>query len=159
MSELLAHLDRQVRSSRSLLGIVLAQSAAIRERDVDAILARLAEIQGEMGQRAQLEGERERLIGAAAAQLGIPTGDVDLEAMLELEDPSTHAVLRGLSAELKGLVAETARMHEQNRILIRQELSFVDHLMRLLSGGGEGAYSPRGATHVPQIANAVNATA
>ena len=45
---------------------------------------------------------------------------------------------RALSAELRGTLSETARIHGQNRVLIRQELAFLDHLMRVLSGTPEG---------------------
>ena len=44
----------------------------------------------------------------------------------------TRERARELSAELRGLLAEIERVHDQNRILIRQELSFLDHLMRLM---------------------------
>ena len=40
---LLVHLDAQIASAGRLLSSVLAQGAAIRGRDVEAVLARLAE--------------------------------------------------------------------------------------------------------------------
>ena len=61
--------------------------------------------------------------------------------------------------DLDGVLTETARVHDQNRLLVRQELSFLDHLMRLLSGTPQSGYSATGGTAVPQIANAVNAHA
>ena len=64
-AELLVHLDTQIDSARRLLALVLAQGKAIRERDVDAVLARLADIQTEMGRRGALEQDR---TGAAAAR-------------------------------------------------------------------------------------------
>ena len=57
-AELLAHLDTQIGSARRLLALVLEQGKAIRARDVDAVLARLAEIQTEMGRRGGLEQDR-----------------------------------------------------------------------------------------------------
>jgi hypothetical protein len=159
VSAILAHLDRQVESARRLLGIVLAQTDSIRRRDVEGVLVKLAELQGEMVHRTQLEQEREELIVSAAGRLGIPPSEVDLEAMLTLEPLADVARARSQSAELKGLVSETARVHEQNRLLTRQELSFLDHLMRLLSGTPQSGYSAKGTSHSPQIANAVNAHA
>ena len=44
-AELLAHLDGQIASAQRLLRLVLTQGEAIRKRDVDAVLARLADIQ------------------------------------------------------------------------------------------------------------------
>ena len=159
MSVILAHLDKQVESARRLLGIVIEQSAAIRKQDVEAVLVKLAELQGEMVTRAQLEQERDHLIQSAAVQLGVPADEVDLEAMLTLEPQLDGQRARTLSAELKGLVNETARVHDQNRLLVRQELSFLDHLMRVLSGTPQSGYSKSGSTATPQIANAVNAHA
>jgi len=45
---LLRHLDDQLTSARRLLDAVLRQGAAIRNKDVDGVLARLAELQTEM---------------------------------------------------------------------------------------------------------------
>jgi hypothetical protein len=159
MSELVAHLDRQVRSTRRLLGIVISQATAIRERDVETVLSKLGELQGEMVQRAQLEQERDGLMKRSAALLRIDPAEVDIDALVTLETPQDAVVARDLSAELKGLLAETARLHDRNRALIRQELSFLDHLMRMLSGTMRTGYSPDGMTRAPQALNAVNATA
>ena len=159
MSTVVEHLDRQVESARRMLGIVLSQSAAIRDRDVEGVLVKLAELQGEMVHRAHLEQERDVLIRSASATLGMAPADVDLEAMLTLEPLGDSQHARSLSAELKGLVSETSRVHDQNRLLVRQELSFLDHLMRLLSGTPQSGYSATGLTDTPQLANAINARA
>jgi len=159
VSTLVAHLDRQIESARRLLAIVIEQSAAIRTQDVEGVLVKLAELQGEMVTRTQLEHERDQLIQAAAARLGIPADEVDLETMLALDPQVDGRHARHLSAELRGLVTETSRVHDQNRLLVRQELSFLDHLMRVLSGTPQSGYSKSGSTARPQIANAVNAHA
>ena len=62
-----------------------------------------------------------------------------------------------MSAELRGLLTEIGQVHTCNRVLIRQELSFLDHLMRVLSGAPEAGYSQTGWTHAPQTANVVDA--
>jgi hypothetical protein len=159
MSAIIGHLGKQVESARRLLGIVIDQSAAIRKQDVEGVLVKMAELQGEMVTRTQLEQERDHLINAAATMLGVGPDEVDLEAMLTLEPQLDGQLARNLSAELKGLVTETARVHEQNRLLVRQELSLLDHLMRVLSGTPQSGYSASGSSAVPQIANAVNAHA
>ena len=64
-AELLVHLDQQISSARHLLKLVLAQGSAIRERDTEAVLARLAEIQSEMVRRGKLESERTSLLQRA----------------------------------------------------------------------------------------------
>ena len=158
MSILIEHLDRQVESARRLLGIVIEQSSFIRQQDVEGVLVKLAELQGEMVTRAQLEQERDHLIQLAATALGVAPHEVDLDAMLALEPQLDGQRARSLSAELKGLITEMARLHEQNRLLVRQELSFLDHLMRVLSGTPQSGYSAAGVSSTPQITNAINAT-
>ena len=67
--------------------------------------------------------------------------------MLDARAPARRPARRAtLSAELKGLVTETSRVHDQNRLLVRQELSFLDHLMRVLSGTPQSGYSARRAS-------------
>ena len=56
------HLSLQIASGQRLLDLVLRQGTAIRERDVEAVLARLADIQVEMVARETLERERTELI-------------------------------------------------------------------------------------------------
>lgn len=159
MNELLEHLDAQLASSRRLLGVVLAQGEAIRRQDVESVLARLRDIQAEIAERAKLERERDRLLGNAAAALGLAPDAVDLESLLAAEPADVAAQARTKSAELRGLVAEIGRVHTQNRVLIRQELAFVEHLMRALAGVPQGGYTPAGVgTHAPSLA-AVDARA
>jgi hypothetical protein len=146
VSALLAHLERQLQSSRRLLEIVLRQNSAIRRQDVETVLASLADVQAEMAHRARLETERETILRTAAVKRGIAPDAIDLDTLL-LDEPSTDAhKARAMSGELYGLVSEVGRVHEQNRVLLRQELTFLDHLMRVLSGTPQGGYSAGGMT-------------
>jgi len=144
-AELLAHLDGQVGSAQRLLRLVLAQGEAIRKRDVDAVLARLADIQTEMGRRARLEHERVGVLQSAAALLGLPAHQVTLERLCALITPEGARAARERSAELRGLLGEIAREHGINRALMRQELAFLSHLTRLVGGETEPGYTPGGA--------------
>jgi hypothetical protein len=139
-TEVLAHLDAQLDSARRLLDIVLRQGVAIRRQEVDEVLARLSDLQVEMELRAQLEQQRTGLLNRAGAQLGVPGHAITLEAMATLMDPATAATARGRSAELRGLLAEIQREHTVNRALMRQELSFLDHLTRMMSGQEDLGY-------------------
>jgi hypothetical protein len=125
------HLDLQIASAQRLLDLVLRQGAAIRERDVEAVLARLADIQVEMAARESLESERTELIRRAAARLGVQPVEVGLPALAGLAPPAEGERLLARSAELRGLLAEIAREHGINRALMRQELTFLDHLLRI----------------------------
>ena len=141
-AELLVHLDAQINSARHLLKLVLAQGAAIRERDTEAVLARLADIQNEMVRRGKLETDRTGLLQRAGAALGLPATAVTLERLCQLVTPAAATAAMQRSAELRGLLSEIAREHGINRALMRQELAFLSHLTRLMGGEPEGAYAP-----------------
>jgi len=143
-AELLVHLDSQINSARGLLKLVLAQGSAIRERDSDAVLARLADIQSEMVRRGALEQERTQLLQRAGAALGVPATAVTLERLCALVTPGAAQAAMQRSAELRGLLAEIAREHGINRALMRQELTFLSHLTRLIGQETEPGYRPPG---------------
>jgi hypothetical protein len=143
-AELLGHLDVQLASARRLLELVLAQGAAIRERDVDGVLGRLADIQGEMARRGGLEQDRAALLQRAAAAHGTGPAQVTLEHLCALVTPGAATAARERSAELRGLLAEIAREHGINRALMRQELAFLSHLTRLVGREAEPGYRPAG---------------
>jgi FlgN protein len=143
-AELLVHLDGQLASARHLLQLVLAQGAAIRARDVDGVLGRLADIQTEMVRRGSLEQDRAALLQRAGAALGILPTDVTVERLCALVTPGAAQAVRDRSAELRGLLAEIAREHGINRALMRQELAFLSHLTRLIGQDTEPGYRPTG---------------
>ena len=155
-AELLVHLDRQIASARRLLGFVLAQGTAIRARDVEAVLARLAEIQSEMVARAKLETERTGLLQRAGIALGVPAAQVTLERLCALVTPAAARSAMERSAELRGLLAEIAREHGINRALMRQELTFLAHLTRLLGQEPEPGYRPPGGAPTPPAHRALD---
>ncbi|MFN8201140.1 MAG: flagellar export chaperone FlgN [Solirubrobacteraceae bacterium] len=138
----IAHLDAQLASARRLLDTVLRQGAAIRRQDVDDVLARMTDLQSEMEHRAGLELQRTDLLAQAGAQLGVAGHAITLAAMTTLMAAHEAAGATERSAELRGLLAEIAREHAVNRALMRQELAFLDHLMRLMSGSADLGYRP-----------------
>jgi flagellar FlgN protein len=145
----LSHLDVQIASARRLLGTILAQGAAIRARDVESVLAHLSEVKTEMGHRAALEEQRTNLLVRAGLALGVPATQVTLDAMTMLMPVNEGARARQRSAELRGLLAEIAREHGINRALMRQELAFLDHLVRLIGQEPDTGYRPGGNESVP----------
>jgi FlgN protein len=144
-AELLAHLDVQIASAQKLLSMVLSQGVAIRAREVDGVLAQLAEIQAEMARRGALEQDRAALLQRAGAALGVPAAHVTLERLCALVTPGAAQAARDRSAELRGLLAEIAREHGINRALMRQELAFLSHLTRLIGNEAEAGYRPDGS--------------
>jgi hypothetical protein len=144
-AELLVHLDTQINSARHLLKLVLAQGAAIRQRDTDAVLARLADIQSEMVRRGALEQERASLLQRAGAALGVPATQVTLERLCALVTPGAAAGGVQGSADLRGLRSEIAREAGIKRALMRQELTFLSHLTRLIGQEPQAGYGRPGA--------------
>jgi hypothetical protein len=139
--DLVAHLDAQIASARRLLDAVLRQGQAIRAREVEEVMARLADIQAEMGRRAARGAHRAAILTAAGSALGIPPHTVTIESLAQLLPPAHAAAALERSAQLRGLLAEVVREHAINRVLMRQELSFLDHLMRELGAEPDTGYA------------------
>ena len=154
--DVLHHLDEQIDSARRLLASILSQGSAIRERDVENVLARLGDIKVEMELRGRLEADRTDLLVRAGTQLGVPAAAVTLEAMTSLMSPLVAEQARERSAELRGLLDEVAREHGINRALMRQELAFLDHLVRMLGAEPEGGYKPTGPAPRPASHHVLN---
>ena len=146
----LEHLDEQLASGRRLLDAVQRQGVATRRQDVDAVLACLTEIQGEMERRGKLEQERTALLMGAAGQLARQPHEVTLDALASLMAPAEGAAAHERSSELRGLLAEIQREHHVNRALMRQELAFLDHLVRTFAADEQPAYRPP-AQSGPQV--------
>jgi len=144
--ELLAHLDAQIASARSLLSVVLEQGAAIRVRDVHAVVRLAGILRGEMGRRQLLEEERTRLLARSGERLGMPAAAVTLAGLCMLMDRADAARAEALSAELKGLLRELQREHSCNQALMQIELGFLDHLMGMLSFDGTNGYDTQGSS-------------
>ena len=59
--------------------------------------------------------------------------------------PAEADLARARSAELRGLLAEIARVHGINRALMRQEMAFLDHLTRIIGAEPQTGYRPPSA--------------
>jgi hypothetical protein len=143
--EVLAHLDAQLASARSLLGVVLEQGGAIRARDVDAVVRLAGILRGEMGRRQLLEEQRGRLLARCGQRLGVPPETVTLSGVRSLMSEADAELADSRSAELRGLLHELQREHTTNRALMQIELGFLDHLMGMLALDGVSGYDPRGS--------------
>jgi len=155
--DVLAHLEAQLASTQRLLQAVLAQGVAIRAQDVDGVVRQVATFQAEMERRARLEEDRARLLIRAGALLNLAPAAVTLSQLSALMSPADAQLAHARSAELQGLLAELQREHACNQALMRQELAFLDHLLRLVdpsAPGDAGAYTAGGIrpAHVPYTA-------
>jgi hypothetical protein len=142
-NDVLGHLHAQIASARHLLDLILQQGRAIRARDVDGVLNRLGAIQAEVERRTHLEAARTDLLTRAGQALGIPAQAVTMRQLVTLMPPAEAQHAMAQSAQLTGLLNEVAREHGVNRALMRQELTFLSHLTRLVGGSEpEGTYRP-----------------
>jgi hypothetical protein len=144
--DVLAHLDAQIESARSLLGVVLEQGAAIRARDVQTVVRLAGILRGEMGRRQMLEEERSLLLARSGERLGVAAHDVTLALLATIMDEPGAQRASARSAELRGLLHELQREHHTNRAIMQIELGFLDHLMGMLALDGVSGYDTRGSS-------------
>ncbi|MHB8240705.1 MAG: flagellar export chaperone FlgN [Solirubrobacteraceae bacterium] len=146
VAEVLSHLRAQIASARGLLSVVLEQGAAIRARDVQAVVRLAGILRGEMGRRQLLEEDRSRLLSRSGERLGVAAESVTLGHLATLMNGADGELANGLSAELKGLLHELQREHSCNRALMQIELGFLDHLMGVLALDGVNGYDTSGSS-------------
>ena len=143
-TDVIAHLDAQLVSARKLLGIVLEQSAAIRRRDVQQVVALTGALQAELQRRALIDRDRARLLDRAAVHLGVSPTAVSMSLLDAVMDPGRAPLAHARSAELRGILDEVQREHHVNRALMNQELAFLDHLLRLADADRHLGYDSAG---------------
>lgn len=142
---LLTHLDHQLRSADRMLDLVLRQARAVRTRDVETVLGLVGQIQAEADARGRLEADRTLLLTHAGQALGVHGSAITIDAFCSLLDPATAFEARERSDRLRGVLREVRDEHLVVRALMRQELAFVDHLVRLMGAGDDsrnGTYAP-----------------
>jgi FlgN protein len=141
-SEILSHLAIQLGSARRMLAIVLEQATAIRQRQVPAIVRLAGALQAEMHRREVIEIERTELMRRVAIKLDVSANDVTMTMLTQVMDEDAVAIAMSSTAELRGMLDDIQREHDTNRALMRQELAFLDHLLRL--AGSAGGYDSAG---------------
>ena len=146
-ADVLAHLDAQIDSARSLLEVVLEQGAAIRARDVHTVVRLAGILRGEMGRRQLLEEERSRLLARSGERLGVPARGGHAGAAEHADGRRRAPSARAHAApSCRGLLHELQREHSSNRALMQIELGFLDHLMGMLALDGVNGYDTHGSS-------------
>lgn len=143
-NEVMAHLEMQLVAARRLLGVVLEQGAAIRNRDVRSVVHLTGMLQAELERRRLLENERMLLLARAGVRLGANPASITVAMLETVMDPDSAQLAAARSAELRGLLEEVQREHYVNRALMSQELAFLDHLLKLAGLGGDESYNAGG---------------
>lgn len=141
-SDVLAHLENQLKSARRILAVVREQGVAIRERNVSEVVQMATSLQTEIHRRELIEADRLRLLDRAAVQLVVPAEDITIKMLTVLMDPETAEITIARTQELRSMLEVIQREHTTNRTLMTQELAFLDHLLRL--AGSAGGYATDG---------------
>ncbi|WP_210493834.1 hypothetical protein [Patulibacter sp. SYSU D01012] len=141
--ELLGHLDEQLRSIERLARAVEALGTAVRVRDAPSVLRHTGTIEAETTFRVALEERRTALLVRGGQLLGMEPWAVTVTDLCTLLSPEEAEAVTGRSVQLVGATEAVAREHEANRMLLYQELTFVEHLLRL------GGAPPRDVTYEP----------
>lgn len=144
VQHLVAHLDEQLRSVHRLRTAVDDLGGAIRARDVAAVLRHTGTLEAETTFRTTLEDRRATLLRRGAAMLGVLPHEVSVAGLCALVDPEHAAPALRRSDALMQAMEDVAREHRTNRTLMQQELSFLDHLLRLGGVPPEPTYEPPG---------------
>jgi flagellar biosynthesis/type III secretory pathway chaperone len=144
-ADLLCHLAAQIGSAERLLELVLEQGAAIRRRDVHAVVHAAGLLHGEMSRRQSIEQERTELLRRSGLRLGVPPEAVTITRLSALLDRDSATEVSARSAKLRGMLHELQREHLLNRALMKVELSFLDHLMKTLQLDADPGYDASGA--------------
>lgn len=144
VQHLVAHLDEQLRSVVRLRSAVEDLGAAIRARDVDAVVRHTGTLEAETTFRTTLEDRRSGLLRRGAAMLGVAPHEVTVAGLCSLVDEDQASLAQERSDALLRAMEEVAREHRTNRALMQQELSFLDHLLRLGGVPPEPTYEPPG---------------
>ena len=146
-TDVIAHLEAQLVSARRLLQIVLEQGASIRARDVSQVVSLTGMLQAELQRRSLMERDRAILLDRAGAHLGVSPTAVSMSLLDAVMDPGRAPLAHARSAELRGILEQVQREHHVNRALMNQELSFLDHLLRLTDADRHLGYDSAGDHH------------
>jgi hypothetical protein len=142
--DVLDHLEVQLAAARQLFQVVLEQGAAIRRHDVPNVVRLAGILQAEAQRRKLLDEQRAWLLERAGARLGISAASVSITLLESVLEPDAATRARARSSELLGLLDELKREHTINRVLMTQELAFLDHLLRLADDDSGVGYDAGG---------------
>jgi hypothetical protein len=132
----------------------LAAGHVLRDALVSAAADRLERLHqqqaGVMDEAGRLKEQRRRFRQHAAAILGIPTGDVNLSAVVARLLPGQGEALAQRQRRLRDLGGEVERLSQNNAALIYYGLDFLQRFVADLTGEyGASRYSAAGRRQRP----------
>lgn len=89
--------------------------------------------------QGRLEDQRQKVQQALAAAVPTLSAEAGLKEMVPAAPPELQPQLRGLQEELVSGLQTLQQINEQNELLIKQSLAFINYNLELLAGQGPAA--------------------
>ena len=146
---LAARLAEQVEVQHRLLELADSQALALRDGDLEALRAIVAEQEASVLESGRLERERAEEARRLCGALGLAADATIAELAAVLPNDEAAAVERE-SRALRLAVAELREASSRNRALIEQELALIDDVVRHVIVGEPTSYNGRELPVVPR---------
>ena len=149
MRDLRALLNEQIGNLSTLEGIIRNQKECLEKRDVQGVIASIAE-QGQCLERVhRMDKERKRLMTGIQRMLGLGSGEITLRELTDNLDPGVGAELRSTGEAIRATLENIGRVNRDNRRLIEHSLKVVQEMIGAISGAAPAShtYGESGTMH------------
>jgi hypothetical protein len=138
-------LAEEIRLQRELAGTGSRKRDALVRLDVVAVDQATSREQSLLGALGPAAERRLRRTLEVCRLLGIPEAEASVTRVADRVGEPWRAALLTHASDLRGALAEVARVNRSNRALTEQSLDYVKRFFRILGGGGdETNYTRRG---------------
>jgi len=134
IASVVATCEEQIAELRRLEIVLCRQRETIVARDVEALLATIAEQAQRLESLQRADAARARAGATLARALGLPCGDATLRELAAALDSGPAARLREVAAAAGAALAAIERVNADNRRLIQDSLAFVESMLAALAG-------------------------
>ncbi len=159
--ELATLVNQQVDHLRKLEATLRQQQTAVIGRDVEAVLASLAEQTAVLDKLRTADEQRTRVLTQLSAGLGLEAGKATLRDLAGALGGTLGQELESLSTTGREALAIVTRVNNDNRRLIEQSLEFIETMLAAASGRAPAAptYQASGTLTRSQIDTLVDHSA
>ena len=134
IDELIVHLELESRVLDTLLTASNSLNTAIKNRNLTAIDAAVAQYDAETGQLEALEEKRLILSDAITHAAGITTRHPDMTALIRcVTDETLSKKLAALRVTLKGKMADIVVLKAENAVLLSETLGYISKTFELMA--------------------------
>ena len=150
LAELIRLLNQQKVLYQEMAELAKEKQKVLIKGSLEALAVLVKKEETLIFQGGKLEEERYRSARKAAALLELPE-DAPLREIMEKAPPEYKGPLEKVFQELSGLLADLARLNEENTSLIQQSLRFVNFTMEAVSQQSKPVYTPEKDVKTEQI--------